>query len=69
MSYVLATVEVPDQQRQYYAGLDRQIFGRMAHQVTPFMDHATRFTTSDEAEARCKELGGGYIVIPANGRV
>lgn len=33
MRYVLATVEVPDQERQYYAGPIRKIAGRMAHKV------------------------------------
>jgi hypothetical protein len=34
MEYVLATLDVPGQERIYYAGPDRKIGGRMAHKVT-----------------------------------
>ncbi len=64
MTYVLATAEVPGQERQYYAGPMRQIAGRMAHKVTQLLDHATRFNTTEETEAMCKELGGEYKAVP-----
>jgi hypothetical protein len=67
MTYVLGTVEVPDQERQYYAGPEREIGGRMAHKVTHSLDDATRFATAEAAEAMCKELGGGYRVVAAPG--
>jgi hypothetical protein len=67
--YVLATVEVPDQQREYYAGPKREIGGRMAHKVTPLIDHATSFDTAEQAETMCKELGSGYNVIAVDGKV
>lgn len=63
MRYVLATVEVPDEQQQYYAGPIRQIAGRMAHKVTLSPGHATSFDALEEAEAMCKELGGQYHVV------
>ena len=61
--YVLATAEVPGQERQYYAGPIRAITGRMAHKVTPMLGHATTFNTVEEAEAMCKELVGEYNVV------
>lgn len=63
VKYVLTTVQVPDQERQYYAGPVRQIAGRMAHQVTRLLDHATRFNTLEEADAMSKELGRDYNVV------
>jgi hypothetical protein len=69
VTYVLATTEVPNQQPQYYDGPVRKIAGRMAHKVTHLKDHATRFSTPEEAEAMCKELGGGYNVIAVDGKV
>jgi hypothetical protein len=67
MEYVLATVDVPGQERNYYAGPVRKIGGRMAHKVTHSLDNATRFATAEAAEAMCKELGGGYRVVAAPG--
>jgi len=69
VSYVLATVQVPDQKQQYYAGPIREIAGRMAHKVTPMLDHATKFNTPEEAERMCKELGGGYNVVVLESKV
>jgi hypothetical protein len=66
MEYVLATVGVPGQERNYYAGPDRKIGGRMAHQVTHSLSHATRFATAKDAEAMRTELGAGYRVVPAD---
>lgn len=63
MRYALTTVEVPHQERQYYAGPIRKISGRMAHKVTPLLDHATIFDTPEEAEAMRKELGSEYSVV------
>lgn len=67
MSYVLLAAEVPDQEKQYYAGPKREITRRMAHMVTPLLDDATKFVTSEEAEAMGKELGGGYNVVSVEG--
>lgn len=64
MKYVLATVDVAGQERNYYAGPVRKIGGRMAHNVTHTLSHATKFATAEDAEAMCKELGGGYRVVP-----
>jgi hypothetical protein len=69
MRYVLATVEVPDQERQYYAGPIREITGRMAHKVAGAIEHATSFNTAKEAEAMGKELGGGFKVVAVEDRV
>ena len=66
MRYVLATVEVPDQERQYYAGPIRKTSGRMALRITHLLDHATPFHSKEEAEAMCKELDDGYEVIPVD---
>lgn len=65
MECVLATVDVPGQEPGYYAGPDRKIGGRMAHKVTHVLAHAKRFATAEDPEAMCKELGGGYRVVPA----
>lgn len=65
MAYVLGTVEVPDQQRQYYAGPPRKIGGRIAHEVTAIPDYATQFATREEAQAMLEELGGGYEIVEA----
>jgi hypothetical protein len=67
VTYVLATIEVPDQERQYYSGPIRKIVGRMAHNVTPMLDHATRFDTPEEAGEMRKELGEEYNVIAVDG--
>ena len=66
MEYVLATVDVPGQERSYYAGPDRRIGGRKPHKVTHSLSQATMFATREDAEAMRKELGAGYIVIPAD---
>ena len=66
MRYALTTVEVPNQERQYYAGPIRKISGRMAHKVTTLLDHATIFNTPEEAEAMRKELGSEYSVVPVD---
>jgi len=63
MAYVLGTVEVPDQERQYYAGPPRKIGGRMAHEVTHNRDYATKFATREDAQAMLKELGDGYEIV------
>lgn len=63
MRYVLTTVEVPNQERQYYAGPIRQISDRMAHRVTHLVEHATTFNTREEGERMRKELGGDYSVL------
>lgn len=62
--YVLAAPDVEGQKRNYYAGPDRKIGGRMAHKVTDLLDSATKFGTAKDAEAMSKELGGGYRVVP-----
>jgi hypothetical protein len=67
VKYALATLGVPDQEPQYYAGPIRKIAGRMAHKTTPLRDRATKFDTADEAEAMCKELGGGFKVVAMEG--
>jgi hypothetical protein len=64
MEYVVATIDVAGQERIYYAGPDRRIGGRMAHKVTHTLSDATPFATAEGAEAMCKELGGGYTVVP-----
>ena len=64
MPYVLAAADVPEQERQYYAGPVRKIARRMAHKVTHSQDYATRFATIEDAEAMSTELGGGYEVVP-----
>jgi hypothetical protein len=64
MNYILATSAVSDQEQSYYAGPIRTIGGRMAHKVTHSRDHATRFGSTEEAEAMCRELGDGYKVVP-----
>jgi hypothetical protein len=63
MPYVLGTVEVPDQERQYYAGSARKIGGRMAHKVTRVREYATRFATGEDAQAMLEELGAGYEIV------
>jgi hypothetical protein len=63
MKCVLAAIQVPDQERQYYAGPVRKISGRMALQVTSLRDHATTFNTREAAEEVCKELGVGWNVV------
>lgn len=63
MPYVLATLEVPDQERQYYEGPERRIGGRMAHKITHLKDRATRFVTMEAAQAMLEELGGGYEIV------
>ena len=65
MKYMLAAVEVPDQERLYYAGPIREVSspGRVAHKVTFSKDVATVFNTREEAEEWSKEFGGGYIVV------
>lgn len=67
MKYVLAAVEVPDQERLYYAGPVRKIQGRMADKVTPFPDRATTFDTREEAEEMRQELGDGFNVAEVDG--
>jgi hypothetical protein len=64
MEYVLATVDVAGQERNYYAGPVRKIGGRMAHKVTHSLSHATTFATAEDAEAMCEELGGSYRAVP-----
>jgi hypothetical protein len=61
--FVIATIEVPDQERQYYAGPVRMIAGRKAHKVTHLPKHATRFETEEEAEAVLADLDDGYHVV------
>lgn len=68
MEYVLATVDVAGQERNYYAGPVRKIGGRMAHKVTHSLSHATTFASAEDAEAMCKELGGGYRVVSVKDR-
>jgi len=63
MPYVLRAVEVPDQERQYYAGPSRKIAGRMAHKVTHDPEHAAKFATREDAQAMLEELGDGYEII------
>jgi hypothetical protein len=64
MAYVLATVEVPGQERQYYAGLPRKIGGvRIALEVTHLSDYATRFATIEDAQAMLKQLDAGYEIV------
>lgn len=67
MKYALATVEIPDQERLYYAGPVRKIAGRMADKVTPFQDRATTFDTREEAEEMRTEIGDGYSVVEVDG--
>lgn len=69
MKYVLATVKVPDQERQYYAAPIRKVQGapRVVDQVTSLLDHAASFNTREEAEAMCKELDAGYNVVEVDG--
>lgn len=63
MQYVLASVKVPDQERQYYAGpIRKNIQGRMADKVTHLRDLAAKFNTREEAEAMRTEIGDGFIV-------
>jgi hypothetical protein len=64
--YALTTVEVADQERQYYAGPIRKVSGRMAHKVTTLLEHATIFNTPEEAEAMRRELGSEYSVVPVD---
>ena len=63
MAFVIATTDVPDQERQYYAGPVRVIAGRKAHKVTHLADGATRFETEEEADVLLADLGAGYQVI------
>jgi hypothetical protein len=65
MKYVLATVDVPGQRRNYYAGPDRKIGGRMALKVAHLLSDATTFATAEDAEAMRTELDAGYRVVPA----
>ena len=67
MKYLLAAVEVPGQERLYYAGPIRKIPGRMADKVTPLRNRATTFDTREEAEAMRKELGDGFNVADRDG--
>lgn len=68
MKYVLAAVNVSDQEQLYYDGPKRKIPGpRTAYKVTPFVKHAATFGTREEAEAMCKELDDGYNVVEMDG--
>jgi hypothetical protein len=68
MAFVIATTDVPDQERQYYAGPARMIVGRKAHKTTPMEGHAARFETKAEAEAMLSDLGDGYQVVTATAK-
>ena len=65
MPFVIATIEVPDQERLYYAGPKRTTAGpRMAYKTTHLREAATRFDTEEEAEEMLAGLDDGYQVIP-----
>jgi hypothetical protein len=63
VSYILASLVVPDQKRAYYAGPSRKIGSRMAHKITHSCENATKFPTREEADAMHQELGDGYEVV------
>jgi hypothetical protein len=65
MPFVIATIEVPDQERLYYAGLKRKTAGpRVAYRTTHLREAATRFDAEEEAEETLAGLDDGYQVIP-----
>lgn len=63
MKYVLATVQVPDQERHYYCGPIRKGLTREALRVTNNRAEALKFSTREEAEAMLRELDAAYEVL------
>jgi hypothetical protein len=65
MPFVIATVEVPDQQRLYYAGPKRKTAGpRKAYKTTHLREEAALFDTEEEAEEMLAGLDDGWQVEP-----